>query len=258
MLIIKELIITKRIGMSNFDRLMYLLSKDYRDVDEVLTLLSENEFSKEELMRIAIRAVQTFELFEIESEYARKMMEDNDDDIDENGWYIRIYKEYDSSYVERINNHPMIKILEMLLTKGLDPMLCVDGEYSNVMLPLQYVDVPFLAATAMKLLLEHGASPYVKNSDGVELFEDIDADIAIDIDLLPESFVQSYFQCWLVLIGYGARPKSIEPFQLNPGHNYDELKEFEFFDWKIRYEPDKKENILHITDIRTGDEIGTL
>ena len=77
--------------MHKFERLMYLLSKDYRHIDEVFYLLSENEFSKEELMRIAIRAAQTFELFEIESEYAQKMVEDNDDDVDKDGWYIKIY-----------------------------------------------------------------------------------------------------------------------------------------------------------------------
>ena len=82
--------------------------------------------------------------------------------------------------------------------------------------------------------------------------------MAIDIDLLPDRIVQSFFQCWLVLIGYGARPKEVEPFHLYPEHTFDELKEFEYYDWKVRYEPDKHENIMHIIDIRTGNEIGYL
>ena len=152
----------------------------------------------------------------------------------------------------------MIVLLEELLKNGFDPNIRLDTYEYNVLYTLQYVDVPFLAATATRLLLEHGADPYIQDDDGECLFYKIDGDIAIDIGLLPERFVQSLFQCWLVMVGYGARPEKVEPFHLNTGHSYDELKEFEFFDWKIRYEPEKKEKILHIIDIRTGDEIGTL
>ena len=152
-----------------------------------------------------------------------------------------------------------MKILEMLLEKGLDPSVCLDHEdETNVMCELRWIDLPFLGASAMRLLLENGADLYVADSDGMALFTDEDSDVAIDIDLLPYDILQTTIQTWFVLVGYGGRPEKAEPFHLNPGHTYDELKEFEFFDYDIIYDRDKKENIMHITDIRTGEEIGYL
>ena len=68
--------------------------------------------------------------------------------------------------------------------------------------------------------------------------------------------VNEWVQCWFVLIGYGGRPESIEPFELAEGHSYDELKEYEYFDYYIKLDPEKRQNLLHIVDMRTGEEIG--
>ena len=60
------------------------------------------------------------------------------------------------------------------------------------------------------------------------------------------------------MIGYGGRTENAVTFYLLPGHSYDELKEFEYYDWRIQYDSSERKNILHIIDIRTGEEIGYL
>lgn len=245
--------------MTEYQRVRKAINQSMIDTDQIAEILSNNKFTKEELMQFAIAAAEKYKFTDAWDQYCRKLLEEfGDDDIDNEGWYTKLYKEYDPDYVETLKVHPLITLLNHLLDNGFDSNICLDTYPSSIMFALQYVDVPFLAATATRLLLEHGADPYIENEDGECLFYKIDGDIAMDIGLLPDRFVQFMFQCWLVLIGYGARPKGIEPFHLNPGHSYDELKEFEYYDWRIRYEPDAREDILHITDIRTGEEIGYL
>ena len=222
------------------------------DIAEIAAVLSNNVFSKEELMRAAIKAAEKYEFSEMLSEYRKKIEEDEYGD-----WYIRRYTEYDPIIVEEIRVHPLIKTLELLLENGLDPRVRMAEDPTNIMCVLEDVDTPFLAATAMRLMMIYGADPYVQDESGEGLFERLDSCMVIDISLLPEDIVQNWFQCWILLIGFGARPENVEPFHLQPGHTYDELKEFEYYEWKIRWEPEKK-NIMHIFDIRTGEEIGWL
>lgn len=222
------------------------------DIAEIAAVLSNNVFSKEELMRAAIKAAEKYEFSEMLSEYRKKIEEDEYGD-----WYIRRYTEYDPIIVEEIRVHPLIKTLELLLENGLDPRVRMAEAPTNIMCVLEDVDTPFLAATAMRLMMIYGADPYVQDESGEGLFERLDSCMVIDISLLPEDIVQNWFQCWILLIGFGARPENVEPFHLQPGHTYDELKEFEYYEWRIRWESEKK-NIMHIFDIRTGEEIGWL
>lgn len=245
--------------MTDYQRIRKAINQPIIDTDLIDEILSDNEFSKEELMQFAIAAADKFEFTDEWDQYCQKAIEESGDkEIDDNGWFVKLYKEYDPDHMNMIKSHSLIVLLEMLLKNGFDPNICLDAYPSSILFALQYVDVPFLAATATRLLLEHGADPYIQDEDGECLFYKVDGDIAIDIGLLPDRFVQYMFQCWLVMIGYGARPEKVEPFHLNDGHSYDELKDFEYFDWKIRYEPEKRENLLHIIDVRTGEEIGSL
>lgn len=238
--------------MNAFEVLIGIIEQKPYDIAEIAAVLSDNAFSKEELMRAAIKVAEKYEFSEMLSEYRKRIEEDEYGD-----WYIRIYMEYEPIYVEEIRVHPLIKILELLLDSGMDPRTRLADDPTNIMCALEYVDTPFLAAMAMRLMMIHGADPYVQDESGEGLFERLDSCMVIDISLLPEDIVQNWFQCWILLIGFGARPENVEPFHLQPGHTYDELKEFEYYEWKIRREPEKK-NIMHIFDIRTGEEIGWL
>ncbi|MCR5811429.1 MAG: hypothetical protein K6G34_08515 [Lachnospiraceae bacterium] len=247
--------------MSNLERLLKMVGKEPRNLNEIELALKGGNFSEEDLMRIAIKAVGIYESIDGCDKYYEEINRSIGDDefIDAEGRYYKVSKAYDPYFMHKINNHPLIKILEELLEKGLDPSVCLNHEdETNVMCELRWIDLPFLGAAAMRLLLEHGANIYVAGSDGMEMFTDVDSDVAIDIDLLPDDIPQTTIQTWFVLVGYGGRPEKVEPFHLNPGHTYDELKEFEFFDYDIIYDQEKKENIMHITDIRTGEEIGYL
>lgn len=247
--------------MNRLERILKMVEKEPRNLREIDLALSGGAFSKEDLMRIAIKAVGTYEAIDGCDKYyqgTRRSIAD-DEFIDSDGRYYKVSKEYSPQFMEKVNAHPMMKILEMLLEKGLDPSVCLEHEDdTNVMCELQWVDLPFLGAAAMRLLLEHGANLYVADSAGMDLFTDVDGNVSIDIDLLPYDILQTTIQTWFVLVGYGGRPEKVEPFHLNPGHTYDELKEFEFFDYEIIRDHGRKENIMHITDIRTGEEIGYL
>lgn len=245
--------------MTDYQRIRKAINQPIIDTDLIDKILSDNEFSKEELMQFAIAAAKKYEFTVEWDQYRQQLLEEfGDKDIDGEGWYKKLYKKYEPNYVETLKDHPLFTLLNCLLENGFDPNVCIDSYPSSILFALQYVDVPFLAATATRLLLEHGADPYIQDEDGECIFYKVDGDIAMDIGLLPDRFVQYMFQCWLVMIGYGARPEKVEPFYLNAGRSYDELKDFEYFDWKIRYEPDRKETVLHIIDIRTGEEIGSL
>ena len=136
------------------------------DIAEIAAVLSNNVFSKEELMRAAIKAAEKYEFSEMLSEYRKKIEEDEYGD-----WYMRRYMEYDSIFVEEIRVHPLIKILELLLEYGLDPRVRMAEDPTNIMCVLEDVDTPFLAATAMRLMMIYGADPYVQDESGEGLFE---------------------------------------------------------------------------------------
>ena len=240
--------------MNAFEVLIGIIEQKPYDIAEIAAVLSDNAFSKEELMRAAIKSAEKYEFSEMLNEYeSRKKIEE-----DEYGdWYMRRYMEYDPIFVEEIRVHPLIKILELLLEYGLDSRVRMAEDPTNIMCVLKDIDTPFLAAMAMRLMMNHGADPYVKDESGEGVFEHLDSCIVIDLSLMLEYFVQDWFQCWILLIGFGTKPENVEPFHLQPGHTYDELKEFEYYEWKIRRNPGKK-NTMHIFDIRTGKEIGWL
>ena len=225
------------------------------DYDEVLCLLRERPFpwerlkdlifqgnpGKEELMALAVKAAESFEFTEepVSDEEAEKNLP------------------RDLACLEEVQQHPLLLFLKLLLECGFDPNTRIDGDLENVMIALKYVDKPFLAATCLRELLEHGADPNLETEYG-GFFEDIDADICADINLLPDRIPLHWFHLWLVLIGFGGRPEKAAPFTLKEGHSYSELKCFEYFDYYLRYDPEKKENIMHIIDTRTNEEIGLL
>lgn len=238
--------------MRGLEKAKLLVAQENPKLEELDAILKCNLLTKQELMEIAIHAAEFYKFFEADKAYREVNKDDND-------WYIRIYKKYDKKYIEEVGSHALVQIIRILLDNGLDPNAYAKGETMNVFGALRYVDQPFLAAACMRLLLEAGADPFMKINDAGEcFFVELDSDICTDIGLCPDDMVQSWVQCWFVLIGYGARPEKMAPFQLDLGHSYDELKNFEYYDWVIQFDQEKKKNVMHIIDIRTGEEIGTL
>ena len=140
--------------MKAFELLMNIIERSPWNIEEVRAVLGNYNFSREELMRAAIKAAEKYEFSEMLSEYRKKIEEDEYGD-----WYIRRYTEYDPIIVEEIRVHPLIKTLELLLENGLDPRVRMAEDPTNIMCVLEDVDTPFLAATAMRLMMNHGADP---------------------------------------------------------------------------------------------------
>ena len=142
--------------MKAFELLMNIIERSPWNIEEVRAVLGNYNFSREELMRAAIKAAEKYEFSEMLNEYEnRKKIE-----VDEYGdWYMRRYMEYDPIFVEEICVHPLIKILELLLEYGLDPRVRMAEDQTNIMCVLKDFDTPFLAATAMRLMMNHGADP---------------------------------------------------------------------------------------------------
>ena len=231
------------------EEIMMLVGNLPQNVDAIREALDGCALSETDLMEIAIKAVTAYEDVDCNEIYWR---------TDEEGEHYRIAMKYDKAYVDGIRNHKLIKILQLLLDYGLDPNTCLESWPNNVMESIKYLDPPFLAGFCTKVLMENGADPWIETDEKEYLFEELDADVCIDIGIQPDRMVQPFVQCWFVMVGYGARPRNVEPFKLNPSHSYDELKEFEFFEYNISYDRDKQENIMHIIDTRTGEEIGCL
>ena len=142
--------------MKAFELLMNIIERSPWNIEEVRAVLGNYNFSKEELMRAAIKAAEKYEFSEMLNEYENRKKIEEDEYGD---WYIRRYTEYDPIIVEEIRVHPLIKTPELLLENGLDPRVRMAEDPTNIMCVLKDFDTPFLAATAMRLMMNHGADP---------------------------------------------------------------------------------------------------
>lgn len=213
---------------------------DFESLDKNI---KKNQLSDEQMLYLARRlTLQLFEKFPLE--------------YDEE----RLLKDYDEQYIEAARSHPIIKMLTIMLDNGFNPNTYTDSDPDYYDTALEIVDFysPYINAFAKRLLLERGANPNPSTNDCESLFEDIDGSISIDINLCPYDILPGLVQEWLVLIGYGARLEKVEPFHLLPGHSYEELKEFWNYDYIIKYDEERRENIMHIFNYRTDEEIGFL
>ena len=236
--------------MSDFEHISKMIINKECDLKELDDALANTPLSEEQMMKLAIQAANVYELAEIERQYY-----ESDEEMAKPAGY---FEEFDPIYIENAKNHPLTHKLQLLLNHGLNPNTRLDDIDVNVMDCLCYVDLPFLAAYTMRLMLDHGADSNLKIDDYETIFLHMDSNVTTDLVYVPDDMVITFLQCWFVLIGYGGKLEGIEPFRLNPGHVYDELKEYEFFDHYVSYDPEKKKNVLHIVDIRTGEEIGVL
>ncbi len=159
---------------------------------------------------------------------------------------------------EHMHSNHLVESLQQLLNYGLDPNVFA-GEYNdNVMWNLQYVDAPNVGAAAMRLLLEHGANPnLICPSENESIFDYLDFAVSYDC------YSHDYFfmvQCWLVLIGYGGRPRcNRDPVVMLKNNSLKIFKNFEYYDYEIEMLKQKSDEyglwIMHIFDVRTGTEV---
>ena len=199
--------------------------------DKISCILNEQHFTKEELADIAIHIVNN-----CFCEYKEATE----------------YRGLESVDIKTTNSYYLVESLKMLLQFGLDPNVSVHGD--NAIWYTQYVDIPNVAASAMRLLLEHGGNPNITVDDDPErLFEDIDDKVFEDAYVYGFEYV---VQCWLVLLAFGGQSKyNVNPIKMMDGYKIDIFKDFENYDYVFGsvYEEEDKRNrfAMLIFDKRT-------
>lgn len=203
-------------------------------LDEIRSLLSLRELTKEELADLAISF--TNECF---CEYR--------DALD---------AEVESVTIENMHSNYVIEAINILLEFGLDPnTVFVDD---NVLWNAMWIDSPNVAASLMRLLLENGGDPnHFIPAEHETLFEYIAFKVSYD------QYTHDYFhtvQCWLVLMAYGACWRDGEiPLTMLGNKSVEIFKEFEQFDYEIEPLPQEPGKygcwIMHIFNIHTQEEV---
>lgn len=205
------------------------------DLQKINRILSENDFSKEELAILANEAVGNC-FCEFKDVVGSPM---------EHGFDPK----FRTVHIENLYSHSLEQVLRCLLRHGYDPNVTVDDD--NAFCDLQYVDTPDVGASCMRLLLENGADPNRKHTNDPDtLFEFIAFKVSYD-EYSHRLF--NTVQCWLVLMGFGGcwKDGSI-PVEMLNGHSVEIFKQFELFDYSIEDLPDNRWR-MNIFNTRTGE-----
>lgn len=156
----------------------------------------------------------------------------------------------------------LLQSLKILLQYGLNPNAETEDGH-NVMGQVRYVNSPNVAASAMRLLLENGANPNLMTSNEAEsTFQELDFEVGDD-EYLNHSNRRITFQCWLVMIAYGACYLNGEiPIKMLNNYPVSIFKNFENYDYEIEMLPQKEGYygcwIMHVLDMRTGEKVARL
>ena len=155
-------------------------------------------------------------------------------------------------------------LFDVLLTNGLDSnlVICDDGkECDNIILALENLDVDGLNARIARNILSHGGTPNIPIENDTTVFQEIDGDLVIDINLglYPRKWMlDRAVKFWMVLVGFGGRiVDGRSPVEMQSGYSHEILKDFEKFDYKILYEG-RREFDMHIIDKESGDVVAIL
>lgn len=205
-------------------------------------ILSENNFSKEELAKMANEAVGNC-LCEFKNAVGSPM---------EHGFDPK----FRTVHIDNLYSNSLEQVLRCLLRHGYDPNVTVDD--NNAFDDLQLVDTPDVGASCMRLLLENGADPNRRYTDDPDtLFEFIAYKVSFD------EYTHRHFntvQCWLVLMGFGGNWKDGSiPVKMLNGHSAEIFRQFELFDYYIEELPQTPGKYgcwkMHIYDTRTNEEV---
>lgn len=214
--------------MELIDQIKEHFKRTPSDLEGIKKLLSSQQLTEDELAELAIS-------FADECFY-----EYND----------AIHSENKSVRISNMHSNYIIEAIDLLLQFGLDPNTIVKGD--NVMWSAMWIDAPNVAASLLRLLLEHGGDPnHYLPREGDSIFGYIDVKVSID------EYTHDFFhtvQCWLLLMGYGARWRNGELSLTMLGENSVKIfKNFERYDYEIELLPQKPRKhscwFMHILDI---------
>ena len=235
-----------------------LFKKTPSDLEGIRKLLSSQKLTEDELAELAISFTE-----DCSFEYSDALISEDK-----------------SVSIANMHSNYIIKAIDLLLNFGLDPNTIIKGD--NVMWCAMWIDAPNVAASLLKLLLEHGGDPnHYLPGEGESIFSYIDCKVSID------EYTHDFFhtvQCWLLLMGYGACWRNRElPLTLRGENSVEIFKNFDRYDYEIELLPQKsgkhgcwimrifdaivphkrkKDNfldsdswIMHIFDVETKEEV---
>lgn len=131
-------------------------------------------------------------------------------------------------------------LFNILIENGLDAnlVICDDGiNYKNVLQEVQYFDDGDLGARVLRNLLNNGGKPDIQ-IDGSVLFEEVDSELMLDIlmSLYPHKWqLDNAWRFWLVMAGFGGTINGQCPIEMCNGFEPEDFREFERFDYNIKW-----------------------
>jgi len=221
--------------MNIIDEIKRIFREEPFNLQRVRELLSEHNFSKEELAVLAIDF--TDNCF---CEYLQA--------IDPECKFVTM---------ENLCSNHIVEAVELLLEFGLDPNTIIDDD--NVMWNAMWIDTPNVGAAVLRLLLENGGDPnHLIPSEGETLFEYIAFKVSYDEYTHDHLYT---VQCWLVLMAYGAcwRGNGEIPITMIGDNLVDIFKNYELYDYEIEPLPQEPGKYgcwrMHIYNIETKEEV---
>lgn len=164
----------------------------------------------------------------------------------------------------------LYSLLELFLKYGID--LNYTHTEDSYIYNLDYVDFEYTSADCYRLLLENGLDPNIPYSSWT-FFDELDSNVILDVyyglidgDDSDNShqgnwhFYEVKLHCWLVFIGYGAKPTSgTSAINLHKGYSYKIFRQHEKFDFRIIHDSTDKDGYkIHIFERDTKTEVGVL
>lgn len=152
----------------------------------------------------------------------------------------------------------LLDVMQLLLAYGLDPN-AVSDDGDSIMHNLQFIDNEYLAADALALFFENGGS-YSTLHDGADLFSLIDFDVIFDaLNQQDRRKYDALVHCWLVYLGYGAKPRTGTALSIFHDFDISRLKDHRQFTFALSHTSGRGEDwTLHIIDRHTFWEVARL
>ena len=214
--------------MELIDQIKEHFKKIPSDLEGIKKLLSSQQLTEDELAELAISFTE-----DCSFEYSDALISEDK-----------------SVRIANMHSNYIIEAIDLLLKFGLNPNTVVIGD--NVMWSAMWIDAPNVAASLLRLLLEHGGDPnHYLPEECDSIFGYIDVKVSID------EYTHDFFhtvQCWLLLMGYGARWRNGElPLTMLGENSVEIFKNFERYDYEIEILPQKFEKdgcwIMRIFDL---------
>lgn len=161
----------------------------------------------------------------------------------------------------------LFEVMEYLLARGADPNYNPGSDYCLMQMVCHVVN-GYVAADTLRLLLENGGNPNLP-FNGASLFFEIDFDVGYDMSGQWDRRVfDSLVHCWMVLIGYGGKPKNgttpLDLFeewgpQITGTFNTEKLRNHRNYSFVLTHAENRGSfPTIHIFDKRTFWEVARL